>query len=433
MVSNLERRTWNLLPAALAFRSERPLHLKDRKSFIVSKTIVPTAKQSADFADVSIAIAAGLAFALIAIFLGAAPFTNEISGGRDFVAYWATGQQLIHHADPFDVKAMTRIEHAAGLSAESTVGFMRNPPWGLFLALPLGLIPLRLGTLFWSLLQLGFLLLSVRILWRMHGSPGNYVHWLGFSFAPAVLCLWMGQTSLFVLFGLVLFLRLHRTRPYLAGMSLWLCSLKPHLFLVFGVVLLAWIVVSKSYKVVVGAAAAMAASCALVSWIDPMAWVQYARMMRTVGIEKEFIPCLSIVLRLWTSPKTMWLQYLPAALGCAWALSYYWTRRRTWNWMEDGSLLMLVSIFAAPYCWLFDQCLAIPALMHGAYLTRSRILLAVLAFSSVVIEAELLCGIKVWSIFYLWTAPGWLAWYLLAAGMKRTQAEEIHGSAGVAD
>jgi hypothetical protein len=146
-------------------------------------------------------------------------------------------------------------------------------------------------------------------------------------------------------------------------------------------------------------------------------------MMRTVGIEKEFIPCLSIVLHLWVSPQTMVLQYLPAALGCVWGLGYFWTRRHTWDWMKNGSLLLLVSIVFAPYCWLFDQCVAIPALLQGAYLTRHRSLLAILAGASILIEIELMSRVKIPSVLYLWTAPAWLVWYLCAIGFNRTQAK----------
>jgi hypothetical protein len=234
------------------------------------------------------------------------------------------------------------------------------------------------------------------------------------------MCLIVGQTSLFALLGLVLFLRLHRTRPFLAGISLWLCALKPHLFLAFGVVLLAWVVVSRSYKILLGAALALAVSCGLTWMIDPTAWADYAHMMRTYGIEFEFIPCWSVVLRLWTRPQMMALQYLLPAIGCIWAIAHYWRRRNTWDWVKDGNLLMLVSLLSAPYYWLFDQAIAIPALLHGAYFTRSRILLALLAVASIAIEVTLVMGYKLPSRIYLWTAPAWLAWYLYA----RASADE---------
>ena len=344
---------------------------------------------------------------------------TNIAGGRDFVVYWATGQQLIHHANPYNKDAMMRIERSAGLPAQDGAMLMRNPPWDLPLALPLGLISVRIAALLWSLLQLGCLMLSVRMLWQLHGRPDNCLHWLGVSFTPALLCAMMGQTSLFALLGFVLFLRLHGSRPFLAGASLWLCALKPHLFLAFGVVLLAWVLISKSYKILAGAAMALAASCAVVFFIYPAAWTDYTQMMRTAGIENDPIPCLSVALRLWLSPHMIGITYLPATLGCAWALGFFWTRRHTWNWQQHGPLLLLVSLVTAPYSWIYDEGLAIPALLQGAYRTRARMLLVILACASLVIEIELLCGAKIASNFYLWTAPVWLAWCLLACALPR--------------
>jgi hypothetical protein len=224
-----------------------------------------------------------------------------------------------------------------------------------------------------------------------------------------------GQMSLFVLLGLVLFLRLHQSRPFLAGASLWLCALKPHLFLPFGVVLLAWMVASKCYKVLFGAAGAFAVSTAIAFVLDPLAWTQYSQMMRAMRVDKLPIPCLSNLFRRSISPDTMWLQYLPVAIGCIWAILYFRRHRESWDWMAHGSPLMLVSVLVAPYSWFIDQAILIPALLHGVLLTRSRGLLAALALASAVIEIGPLRGLPVLqSLFYLWTAPAWLAWYLAA-------------------
>jgi hypothetical protein len=244
------------------------------------------------------------------------------------------------------------------------------------------------------MLLLASLLVSVRLIWIIYERPKNRRDLLGYSFAPALLCLLYGQTSLFALLGLVLFLHLHRTRPFLAGTSLWLCALKPHLFLPFGVVLMAWVLVSRSYKLLAGAAVAMAASCAITFAIDPLAWAQYSQLARSSGIENEYIPCLSYLLRDWLSPHSIWLQYLPAVLGCAWALAYFWFRRHAWEWINNGSPLMIVSVLVAPYSWIYDQGLVIPALLRGAFLARSRNLLIALAFLSALVEIALLRSIK---------------------------------------
>lgn len=392
---------------------------------MAGRTDGPAPPAQRDAVEFSIALVSGLALAFTTLFLCVVPLAGNIAGSRDFVVFWATGQQLAHHASPYDREAMAHLEQSAGLAVGPTPLYMRNPPWGLLLAWPLGYLNVRIGALLWSLLMLGCLLLSVRMLWELYGRPANRLHWLGLSFGPALICVMMGQTSLFSLLGYVLFLRWHGTRPLLAGAALWLCALKPHLFLPFAVVLLVWTVLRANYRLLAGFAAAMAASCALVWLLYPGAWPAYAQMMRGAGLDTEYIPCLIVVLRLWLRPQAIWLQYLAPALGSMWAFAYFWPRRHAWDWSRSGGLLLVVSLVAAPYSWVYDGGLAIPALMQGAYLTRSRLLLVSLALTSLLVEVQLVSGIKVTSPWFLWTAPAWLLWYFLA------QASPKHGHAAV--
>lgn len=386
------------------------------------------AKRGSDFAEISIATTGGLAFALIALFLCVVPLSGNATSTRDFVVFWATGQQLIHHANPYDAAAMDHLERAAGLAPEYGILYMRNPPWALPLTLPLGLVSEPFGALLWSLVLLACLVISTLLVRAIFGNPQNRIHWIAFSFAPSLICLFMGQTTLFALLGLTLFLRFHRTSPFIAGLALWLCSIKPHLFLPFGIVLLAWVVLSKAYRIFTGAAVAMTVSCALTLLITPSTWSGYSAMMHAPSVEKEFIPCLSVALRLWFWPDALWLQYIPVAISCVWALLYYRKRRNSWNWLHDGGVLILVSLVAAPYCWPYDQTIVVPALLQAAYTARSRVMLAVLALAGIPIMGAIMVGIKITTPFYLSTAPMWLALYLamryIAAASGRALATE---------
>jgi hypothetical protein len=82
---------------------------------------------------------------------------------------------------------------------------------------------------------------------------------------------------------------------------------------------------------------------------------------------------------------------------------------------------MLVSVVVAPYTWLMDQAVLIPALLHGIYATRSRNLIGVLGLASAVIEIAAVMGLRLLhSNFYLWTSPAWLIWYLFATHRDTT-------------
>lgn len=395
----------------------------------------PVARPQYDLADISIALLGGLMLAVTALFLCAVPLAGKMAGSRDFVAYYATGRQLVQHADPYDADAIRRIERASGLSADGVL-LMRNPPWGLPLAWPLGFFGVRVAAIFWSLLLLACLLISVNLIRLMHGSPPNHVHWLALSFTPALICLTMGQTSLFALLGLTLFLRYHKTHPFGAGAALWLCALKPHLLLPFFVALLAWILVSRSYRLLAGSVAAMAASWLATYVVDPSAFSRYMALMRSPSVVQEFVPCLSDAMRFAIRPQAVWLQYLPAALCSIWALVYFWRRRQHWDWLENGGLLVLASIIAAPYSFVYDQSLAIPAMLNAGYRVRNRNLLLVVVGCLLLIGLQA-TRVRVSSAWYLWTAPAWLIWYLIArkpanADLKAPEGDllPVHAESG---
>jgi len=100
--------------------------------------------------------------------------------------------------------------------------------------------------------------------------------------------------------------------------------------------------------------------------------------------------------------------------------------------MTDGSLLMLVSLLTAPYSWIYDDGLAIPALLRGAYLTR-------LASCS----HTCLCkyfdrgGTPLWNqvnlILLFMDNAAWLAWYLCAIRFKKSETENIGGSGVISE
>jgi hypothetical protein len=378
---------------------------------------LPAASEKHDYSMFLVAIACALAILFTVLFLSILPFDRQVVARRDFIVYWATGQQLVHHQNPYDPVALNQLERNAGFKGGSSY-YMRNTPWALPLAYPLGFIGAQAAALPWSLLMLGLLIASVRILWKLLGRPRRYLDWLGYCFPPALFCVILGQTSILLLFGLVLFLRFHKSRPFAAGAALWFCTIKPHLFLPFALVLLVWIFVSRSYRILGGAVSAMIAGGVITALIDPAAWSQYVYYMRTSTITHEFTACFGDVLRDSINPNAEWLAFVPAIFGCIWALTYFWPRRHTWDWLENGNLLVLVSLLVAPFGWIFDQSLALPAILLAATRTTSKLLLAALAAMYILIEIEV-NRFDLHSGAYLWAAPAWIAWYLLAHSSTR--------------
>jgi hypothetical protein len=340
--------------------------------------------------------------------------SSNTAANRDYISYWATGHQLVHHGNPYDGVSILWLERSAGF-LDNRPFFMRNPPSAFFLAVPLGFVGARTGAVLWCLALVAALMGSIRMLWIMHGRPRDRLHLFGYCFPPTLACLLAGQIGMFLLLGVVLFLYFHNSRPYFAGAALLLCALKPHLLLPFGVVLIAWIVTRQAYRVLAGAMVALNVSVGLSFFLDPAGWSHYAQMVRASNIRDEFIPTISLMLRLVVHRNAVWLQFAPAVVGCAWGFWYFWTRRDRWSWVNHGSLVLVVSVLVAPYAWFTDQVILIPALLQAIYLTRSRSVIYVLAMATVVEEMAVFRGVQLMhSPLHIWTVPLWLAWYLYA-------------------
>jgi hypothetical protein len=362
-----------------------------------------------------------IAFVFTALGVLGSMLSPNSAGSHDFVEYWASGHLLVNHANPYDANALLNLERSAGFPKDAHTLIMGNPPSALLITLPLGMVGAKLGEWLWLLLILGSLLGSVQLLRSMYALPKGPLRLLGFAFAPALTCLLAGQISLFMLLGLVLFLRWHNNRPFLAGMALWFCLLKPHMFLPFGAVLLVWIVRSRCYPMLTGITTALGLRSATATALDPRVWTEYFEMMAKQRLDRLVLPCVSSALRQLVYPHTTWVQSVPAALGCLWALAYFFKHRNSWNWIERASVLTLVSVTVAPYAWFFDQAILVPAILEGSNTTRSRTLIAILALMSAGIEIASLRGVLLLSPFYLWTAPAWLLWFLFATRGKASK------------
>ncbi len=338
--------------------------------------------------------------------------------GRDYIQYWAAEQQLAHHADPYDIAAIYRLEKSRGLEEDSPkVTF--SPPVAFELALLLGYMGAKAGLLLWLAMLLACTGLAMWVLWIVHGRPDSRLHVFVFGFPPILACLMAGQLGIFFLLGVSLFLWLHKTRPWLAGAALLGCALKPHLFLPCVVVLVLWSVRRRSFAVIGGFVLALVVSCGLTLGLDGQAWQQYFDMMRSTRVLDMFIPTLAVAMRFAINPAAHWIEFVPEVLACAWAVWYYATRGEGWQWGREGLLVLLVGAVCTPYSFFTDQAVLFPAILAGMYAAgkdvRDWVPLGLIWAGCMV---GVVAAIQLPSPFYLWTSPAWLGWYLYATRGK---------------
>jgi hypothetical protein len=345
---------------------------------------------------------------------------------HDTLWFWASGHLLTQGQNPYDATATRRIETAMGLPVGGDLPMTRNPPPSLALMAPLGALGPRAGAMEWSLLLAACFVLSVLAIRAMVDGPYERGYLLlAWFFAPALCCIEVGQTGVITLLGLALFLRVEESMPFWAGAALSLCAVKPHLFLPFGVVLLAWVAVRRKWAILGGAVAALAVESAFVMLFDHAVWTHYLAAMHSQRFVDEFVPTVGVGLRFLVNRTAMWLEFVPAIAGGAWALWYFWRNRRNWGWRTHGSLVMLVSLVAAPYAWFTDQVVALPAILFallrpgGPRKGSVTLLLALMSAAAVDMMVSK-------SLFFkpdMALGAAWLLWYLYAVSRTAPASE----------
>ena len=364
-------------------------------------------------------IIAALLILSVGVAIMAVTSSSGVKANTDFISYWSTGQQLVRHRNPYDVNSVMALERSVGYT-QARPEFMRNLPPALFLAYPLGFMGERVGSVVWSLLILGALMVSIRLIWILHGRRADGLNLLGYCFPPVLACLICGQVGVFLLLGMVLFLYFYKDKPLVAGFGLFLCTLKPHLFVPFGVAFLVWSVARRQYKVLASTVGFFLASAALALWMDPHCWAHYFATVKTQNVQDKFIPCVSTLFRALIDRHLFWLQFVPVMAGACWAVWYFTRNRRQWDWRRHGLTLLLVSVLVAPYAWFMDEAVVLPAIMAGLYCVSSakRSMLPYWCIGGVAL-LEVFAGIAPNTGFYIWTSAAWLLWYLYSQKSSR--------------
>jgi Glycosyltransferase family 87 len=338
----------------------------------------------------------------------------------DYVEYWAAGRLNLTGQNPYSADQLLPLERFAGRDTDEAI-MMWNPPWTLTVAMPLGVLPPRVGQLLWLMLNLGAIGLSAWLLWRTFGGRADKT-WVAFAvaftFMPSLFALNTGQISALLLLGCALFAWCVR-RGYLfaAGAAACLIAIKPHLAYLFWLAVGLDALVNHRWRIVLGGVVTGLIATAIPMAFNPDVWAQYVEAYRSSPVPPSKWVSLTpgIILRLIFGAELFWLQFVPMAAGLAW-FTWCWRKNgTTWNWIDQLPWLVLVSFVTAPYgAWHFDLVLLLLPIVHRAadYLPglprvgderAGWLPLAVLILANVAMFV--MTRIGVYSYWFAWVAP----------------------------
>jgi Glycosyltransferase family 87 len=197
----------------------------------------------------------------------------------DFICYWAAGKIVAAGQSPYNEALQTEIQHERGWD-KATDGLGHYdflpyyyPPWfaaGCALLVPLGYDGAKVA---WFAINLELLLLAGYLLRdAVPGVPRTVPLVAVPIFALSIVALFVGQTSILILFLAALAWKLmQRGNDRLAGAALAGLTTKPQLAAALVLALLLWCARQRRWRVVVGFAATLGALALLGAWFVP-AW-----------------------------------------------------------------------------------------------------------------------------------------------------------------
>lgn len=362
------------------------------------------------------------------------PFVGDASawgmpGGHDFVEYWAAAQLWLKGENPYNRVALLSVEQAVGWP-EDTALPMYNPPWTLPLLLLVAWLPFGPAVQLWFFLGSTCLMVATCLLWSVQ-VPGSRscltALLLTLGFIPALVALYLGQISPWLLLGLALhFYGVQRNRDIVAGVGLGLLMIKPHVTYLFWPVALWWALRERRVGIVAGWAGYLGISSALALAWAPGVFADYVTMM-TAALPPYAPPTLGTWLQLLADPRQHlpWLKLLPSLFAGLGLLAWLWRRRGSWQWPALASPLLLLSVPTAIYGWSFDFVVLLPVIFEmvaSTYGARSAGKIIVLA-GFVVFQLLLVAQRRIYprEMFSVWYPLALCALYVWTRLYRRSE------------
>jgi hypothetical protein len=297
----------------------------------------------------------------------ATPPSIDGVGQVDFLQYWAAHKVMLAEQDPYAAGPMLALERRQGFRGpEPQIGW--NPPWLVTLLSPVLIFSLRTSTWLWLGLNVLFatlLGLAVVRTYRGRGAMRPALLPAFFLFHPLVSNLHYGQVGLLLAFCVAGFLyAAHRERDLLAGVLLVPLSAKPHLVYLLLPLLVYWMVLRRRWRVAAGFVLGFGA---LLAWT----WLRYPGSFSawTSGLRARppiawMTATLAGVLRLQlhrvAGVASQWPIVAVPSFTLAAFTAWLLVRRPLPDLRRLLPPVLALSLFTAPYGWLFDQCLLLP-------------------------------------------------------------------------
>lgn len=345
---------------------------------------------------------------------------------QDFAQYWSAAHLI--KQNPYSPEVVAHFQNSQGIHVNPPL-VLKNPPWTIPTFLFLGLFSYPVAFALWTLLTLLILIGCLHAMWQ--GLPNGAAPtpiFLPLLFGPAVVQFMLGQWTILVLLGIAIFLiAVERRQDWIAGASLVLVLGKPHVALLFFLVVAIWTVRYKRWRIFISATLAVVFASLLVGLLNPHVWAQFAARTAQVVHETESYPNIGGVLYRFSSAHALGL--IPQFVGVIWLVFYLRKHLKDWSWWNHGTLVILCSVVVSYYSYPYDEILALPALLVAFARSRTKRRLFLIPFfitnlGYALYITNVTARFGFGYMFLWWTASGWLVTVILASSGRLNETVE---------
>lgn len=349
---------------------------------------------------------------------------------RDLGAYWVAAHLI--RKNPYSYQLVEQFYRQAFRSNGKAIPMViTNTPLAIVLLMPLSMFSYHMIFALWTLFNILIVSGCAFVFWRsLHTAPSLAPALLSLVFGPTEVLLTHGQFSGLVLLGITLFLvMIEKRRDNLAGLSLLLVFLKPHIAAVFLLAVLLWTIQSKRWAILISASMAVLA-CALAPLaLNSHIYAEYFEFSRSFAQKTVYYPNLGGLIYSLSGNRTA--AYLPQIAGVIWFAIYWRKHRFNWNWKTHGMVVLLVSLASTYYSFPYDGVIALPALIAAYAAGEVAIFLVCFIVTDACFALYLSNSMRFTSSDYmvLWWVPcGFLMMYILSLKIKLGKRRRLNES-----
>lgn len=366
---------------------------------------------------------------LMSIYILVAKNRSTLVPYGDTVSYWATGRLLLRGENPYSAEEVLKIQGEIGelqTSPLDEISMNLYPPWATTFALPLGFFSYPITRIIWLLFNTVIILISAKITWFLYSGPSSKLiipYLVTIFFFPTMLLLGVGHNSALSLLGLCGFLYFIKESNksqysyFLAGASAALTTIRPQLLYLFLIGLVFWVFKYRIWSILLGGITAIFILTLIPMVLDPQIVIHYLATFLNYQYGTWATPTIGTILRLLFGAEKSWLQILPSLVGFGWFIYFWYKKQDNWNWLNDISILIFVSVITSAYVWTYDMViLLIPIISVFAVIAKTRFnWVAWTYFLSFFLLNAITFYLHtfIYDYFFIWFAPLLLGWYLV--------------------